>query len=174
MEPLQGAKVMRLLELARDLREAGNRALIFSQYVDFLHIVRGVFDKEGISYQYLDGSTPPAARMTAVDEFQAGNGDFFLISLKAGGTGLNLTAANYVILTDPWWNPAVEEQAADRVHRIGQSQPVTLYRMITSDTVEERVLELHARKKKSSDEILSESESSGVTVQELMSLFGNR
>ncbi|MBQ9368874.1 MAG: DEAD/DEAH box helicase [Victivallales bacterium] len=174
MEPLQGAKVMRLLELARDLHEAGNRALIFSQYVDFLHIVRGVFDKEGISYQYLDGSTLPAARMTAVDEFQAGNGDFFLISLKAGGTGLNLTAANYVILTDPWWNPAVEEQAADRVHRIGQSQPVTLYRMITSDTVEERVLELHARKKKSSDEILSESESSGVTVQELMSLFGNR
>ncbi len=174
MEPLQGAKVMRLLELAHDLREAGNRALIFSQYVDFLHIVRGVFDKEGISYQYLDGSTPSAARMTAVDDFQAGNGDFFLISLKAGGTGLNLTAANYVILTDPWWNPAVEEQAADRVHRIGQSQPVTLYRMITSDTVEERVLELHARKKKSSDEILSESESSGVTVQELMSLFGEQ
>ncbi len=174
MEPLEGAKVMRLLELARDLREAGNRALIFSQYVDFLHIVRDIFDKEGISYQYLDGSTPPAARMTAVDEFQAGNGDFFLISLKAGGTGLNLTAANYVILTDPWWNPAVEEQAADRVHRIGQSQPVTLYRMITSDTVEERVLELHARKKKSSDEILSESESSGVSVQELMALFGER
>ena len=111
--------------------------------------------------------------MKAVDDFQNGQGDFFLISLKAGGTGLNLTAASYVILTDPWWNPAVEQQAADRVHRIGQQQPVTIYRMISSDTVEEKVLELHARKKMSSEEILSETESTTVTVEELMSLFGH-
>ena len=109
--------------------------------------------------------------MKAVDDFQTGQGDFFLISLKAGGTGLNLTAASYVILTDPWWNPAVEQQATDRIHRIGQTQPVTIYRRIASGTVEEKVLELHARKRKSSKEILSESESTGVTIAELMSLF---
>ena len=171
--PMEGAKLQRLMELVHELRDAGNRTLIFSQYVDFLHLIRNVFDKEQITYQYLDGSTPPAARMKAVDDFQNGQGDFFLISLKAGGTGLNLTAASYVILTDPWWNPAVEQQAADRVHRIGQQQPVTIYRMISSDTVEEKVLELHARKKMSSEEILSETESTTVTVEELMSLFGH-
>ena len=169
--PEEGAKLQRLMELVHELRDAGNRTLVFSQYVDFLHLIRNVFDKEQITYQYLDGSTPAAARMKAVDDFQNGQGDFFLISLKAGGTGLNLTAASYVILTDPWWNPAVEQQAADRVHRIGQQQPVTIYRMISSGTVEEKVLELHARKKMSSEEILSETESTTVTVEELMSLF---
>ena len=172
LEVLQeGSKIQRLMELVHELREAGNRTLIFSQYVDFLQLVRGIFNHERIPYQYLDGSTPPAARMKAVDDFQMGQGDFFLISLKAGGTGLNLTAASYVILTDPWWNPAVEQQAADRVHRIGQTQPVTIYRLIASNTVEEKVLELHARKRMSSEEILSESESTGVTIEELMSLF---
>ena len=171
--PVEGAKLQRLMELVHELRDAGNRTLIFSQYVDFLHLIRNVFDKEQITYQYLDGSTSAAARMKAVDDFQNGQGDFFLISLKAGGTGLNLTAASYVILTDPWWNPAVEQQAADRVHRIGQQQPVTIYRMIDSGTVEEKVLELHARKKMSSEEILSETESTTVTVEELMSLFGH-
>ena len=169
--PEEGAKLQRLMELVHELRDAGNRTLIFSQYVDFLHLIRDVFDHERISYQYLDGSTSAAARMKAVDDFQNGQGDFFLISLKAGGTGLNLTAASYVILTDPWWNPAVEQQAADRVHRIGQQQPVTIYRLISSGTVEEKVLELHARKKMSSEEILSETESTTVTVEELMSLF---
>lgn len=171
--PEEGAKLQRLMELVHELRDAGNRTLVFSQYVDFLHLIRNVFDKEQITYQYLDGSTSAAARMKAVDDFQNGQGDFFLISLKVGGTGLNLTAASYVILTDPWWNPAVEQQAADRVHRIGQQQPVTIYRMIASGTVEEKVLELHARKKMSSEEILSETESTTVTVEELMSLFGH-
>ena len=159
------------MELVHELRDAGNRSLVFSQYVDFLHLIRDVFDQERISYQYLDGSTSAAARMKAVDDFQNGQGDFFLISLKTCGTGLNLTAASYVILTDPWWNPAVEQQAADRVHRIGQQQPVTIYRLIASGTVEEIVLQLHARKKMSSEEILSETESTTVTLEELMFLF---
>ena len=159
------------MELVEDLRTAGNKALVFSQYVDFLHLIRDEFDRRAISYQYLDGSTPLPARAKAVNDFQAGNGDFFLISLKAGGTGLNLTAASYVILADPWWNPAVETQAADRVHRIGQTHPVTLYRLIVSDTVEEKVLELHKRKKQTSEDILDATESTAISIEELMSLF---
>ena len=95
----------------------------------------------------------------------------FLISLKAGGMGLNLTAANYVLLLDPWWNPAVENQAADRVHRIGQKNPVTVYRLIASDTVEERVLELHKEKKSIAEDVLDGAASTALTPDELMRLF---
>ncbi|MBQ7179560.1 MAG: DEAD/DEAH box helicase [Victivallales bacterium] len=168
---IAASKMQRLMELVEDLRAAGNKALVFSQYVDFLHIIKDEFDRRKISYQYLDGSTPLPARAKAVNDFQEGQGDFFLISLKAGGTGLNLTAASYVILADPWWNPAVENQAADRVHRIGQTHPVTLYRLITSDTVEEKVLELHKRKQRTSEDILDATESTTITIEELMSLF---
>ena len=168
---IAASKMQRLMELVEDLRAAGNKALVFSQYVDFLHIIKDEFDKRNISYQYLDGATPLPARAKAVNDFQEGQGDFFLISLKAGGTGLNLTAASYVILADPWWNPAVENQAADRVHRIGQTHPVTLYRLITSDTVEEKVLELHKRKQRTSEDILDATESTTITIEELMSLF---
>jgi len=93
-------------------------------------------DSMGVSYQYLDGSTPAKKRKTIVEAFQDGHGDVFLISLKAGGTGLNLTAADYVIHMDPWWNPAVEDQATDRAHRIGQSRPVNVYRFISQGTVD--------------------------------------
>ena len=95
----------------------------------------------------------------------------FLVSLKAGGMGLNLTAANYVLLLDPWWNPAVENQAADRVHRIGQKNPVTVYRLIASDTVEERVLELHKEKKSIAEDVLDGAASTALTPDELMRLF---
>ena len=114
----------------------------------------------GIRCLYLDGETPPKRRIELVDEFNGGEGQVFLISLKAGGMGLNLTAANYVVLLDPWWNPAVENQAADRVHRIGQHLPVTVYRLICKDTIEEKVVNLHAKKAALSEDVLSGGASS--------------
>jgi SNF2 family DNA or RNA helicase len=108
--------------------------------------VRSELADAGITALYLDGSTPAPARKQLIDRFQAGEGDVFLISLKAGGTGINLTAADYVIHLDPWWNPAVETQAVDRAHRIGQPNPVVVYRYVSAGTIEEKVMELKARK----------------------------
>jgi SNF2 family DNA or RNA helicase len=149
------------MELIAELRDGRHRALVFSQFVDVLTLVRARLDAQGISYQYLDGSTPPPRRTAAVDAFQSGDGDVFLISLKAGGFGLNLTAADYVIHVDPWWNPAVEAQASDRAHRIGQTRPVTVYRLIASGTIEERIVELHQKKRELATSLLDESHFSG-------------
>ena len=165
------AKMDALTELLGNLRENGHRALVFSQFTDYLAIVRRMVDAQGWTHCYLDGQTPSAERAHLVDAFQRGEGDFFLISLKAGGTGLNLTAANYVILLDPWWNPAVESQAADRAHRIGQKNPVTVYRLIAADTVEERVLELHREKKALAEDVLGDAGSAALTPEQLMGLF---
>lgn len=154
------AKLERLCELLEGLRANNHRALVFSQFVDCLAIVRRALDERGWTYKYLDGATPKAEREREVAAFQSGEGDFFLISLKAGGMGLNLTAANYVVLLDPWWNPAVENQAADRVHRIGQHLPVTVYRLICKDTIEEKVVNLHAKKAALSEDVLSGGASS--------------
>ncbi len=165
------AKMDALLELLASLRENRHRALVFSQFTDYLAIVRGEIDRQGWTHLYLDGQTPAAERERLVDSFQRGDGDFFLISLKAGGMGLNLTAANYVILLDPWWNPAVENQAADRVHRIGQKNPVTVYRLIASDTVEERVIDLHREKQAMVEDVLDGASSAALTPDQLMSLF---
>jgi SNF2 family DNA or RNA helicase len=141
------AKLELLMSLIEELREGEHRALVFSQFVKHLTVVRESLDQLGISYQYLDGSTPAKERQVRVDSFQDGEGDLFLISLKAGGTGLNLTGADYVIHLDPWWNPAVEDQATDRAHRIGQDRPVTVYRLVAENTIEEQILELHADKR---------------------------
>ncbi len=141
------AKLDALVELVHDLRAENHRALIFSQFTSHLHIVRETLDEAGVKYQYLDGSSTSKQRQAAVDAFQSGEGDVFLISLKAGGTGLNLTAADYVIHLDPWWNPAVEDQATDRAHRIGQTRPVTVYKLVAKDTIEEKILSLHDRKR---------------------------
>ena len=141
------AKLQLLTTLVDELREGEHRALVFSQFVKHLSVIREVFDANGIQYQYLDGSTPAKERQRRVDAFQQGEGDLFLISLKAGGTGLNLTAADYVIHLDPWWNPAVEDQATDRAHRIGQDRPVTVYRLVAQGTIEEQILQLHADKR---------------------------
>lgn len=141
------AKLELLLSLVDELRDGDHRALVFSQFVKHLTVVREVLDKRGIPYQYLDGSTPSHERQRRVDAFQNGEGDLFLISLKAGGTGLNLTAADYVLHLDPWWNPAVEDQATDRAHRIGQERPVTVYRLVAERTIEEQILQLHADKR---------------------------
>ena len=100
--------------------------------------MREHLETKGVSFQYLDGSTSAPKRKKAVNDFQAGKGDLFLISLKAGGAGLNLTAADYVIHMDPWWNPAVEDQASDRAHRMGQTRPVTIYRLISKNTIEDK------------------------------------
>ena len=107
-----------------------------------------------------------------MEAFQAGRGDVFLISLKAGGSGLNLTGADYVIHLDPWWNPAVEDQATDRAHRIGQTRPVTVYRLVSKDSIEEKILSLHAAKRTLSADILEDSEAAGVLGEdELMALI---
>ena len=170
-EVASGAKLEALMELLRDLKGANHRVLVFSQFTDFLAIVEARVRQEGLTYQYLDGTTPPQERERRVAAFQRGEGDLFLMSLKAGGTGLNLTAANYVVLLDPWWNPAVEDQAADRAHRIGQRNPVTVYRLIAADTVEERVLELHREKKELARDVLDGTASAALTPETLMKLF---
>lgn len=141
------AKLDLLLSLVEELREGNHRALIFSQFVKHLSLIRQALDDREVQYQYLDGATPAKERQRRVDAFQDGEGDLFLISLKAGGTGLNLTGADYVIHLDPWWNPAVEDQATDRAHRIGQERPVTVYRLVTEGTIEEQILALHADKR---------------------------
>ncbi len=130
-----------------ELKDEGHRVLVFSQFVQHLQLIRQMLDEEKITYQYLDGSTPADQRAREVDAFQNGDATAFLISLKAGGTGLNLTAADYVIHMDPWWNPAVEDQATDRAHRIGQTKPVIVYRIIAQGTIEEEILKLHDTKR---------------------------
>ncbi len=156
--PAPSAKVQAFARLCADLVANHHKALVFSQFVDFLHLLKVVLDQEGIAYQYLDGSTPAAERTRRVNAFQAGEGDLFLISLKAGGFGLNLTAADYVVITDPWWNPAAEDQAMGRAHRIGQLRPVTVYRLVTAGTVEERIVALHQDKRALAEGILEDGE----------------
>ena len=152
--------------------ENRHKALVFSQFVDHLAIIRATLDEAGVLYQYLDGSTPAKERKRRVDAFQAGTGDVFLISLKAGGLGINLTAADYVIHMDPWWNPAVEDQASDRAHRIGQQRPVTIYRLVTKDTIEEKIVELHRHKRDLADDLLEGGEMSGkMSARELLKLI---
>jgi superfamily II DNA or RNA helicase len=152
------AKSELLIEELRDVLESGHRALIFSQFTSFLTIVRRMLDAEKIPYLYLDGKTRD--RQSLVEEFQSDDGPpLFLISLKAGGLGLNLTNADYIFLLDPWWNPAVEAQAIDRAHRIGRLRPVVAYRLIARDTVEEKILELQARKRELAESIISEDNS---------------
>jgi len=152
---LVGAKVQEFERLAQELVAGRHKALVFSQFTDFLALLRERLDAAGLSYQYLDGSTPAAQRTQRVAAFQAGDGDFFLISLKAGGFGLNLTMADYVIIADPWWNPAAEDQASGRAHRIGQQRPVTVYRLVTQGSIEDRIVALHHSKRALADGVLA-------------------
>ena len=122
---------------------------------------------------YLDGSTPIKERQSMVEAFQSGKGQVFLISLKAGGLGLNLTGANYVIHLDPWWNPAIEQQATDRAYRIGQSQKVTVYHLIAEHTIEEKMLRMHQTKQSLADSLLEGTNMSHkLTTQDLLELLG--
>ena len=171
---IPSSKLAVFSETLEELLQNRHKALVFSQFVGHLSIIRNYLDEARIKYQYLDGSTPTAQRKKAIDAFQAGEGDVFLISLKAGGVGLNLTAADYVIHLDPWWNPAVEDQASDRAHRIGQQRPVTIYRLVTRDTVEDKIVRMHSRKRDLADSLLKGSDISGkISAEELLELIRN-
>ena len=145
-EAISSAKVDLFLDLIDELVSEGHRALVFSSFTKFLSKIEERLTERQITYQYLDGRTRD--RAAKVKAFQNGTDPLFLISLKAGGVGLNLTAADYVIILDPWWNPAAEDQAADRAYRIGQDKPVMVYRIVTVDSIEERVLRLQEEKRR--------------------------
>ena len=156
----------------KELLNNNHKALVFSQFVGHLKIIQEHLDNQKISYQYLDGSTSISKRKERINSFQSGEGDVFLISLKAGGAGLNLTAADYVIHMDPWWNPAVEDQASDRAHRIGQERPVTVYRLVVKDSIEEQIVALHKQKRDLADSLLEGADSAGkVSAEELLNLL---
>ncbi|MBL8855524.1 MAG: DEAD/DEAH box helicase [Planctomycetaceae bacterium] len=169
---IECSKLKLFSETVDELLAGGHKALVFSQFVDYLAILRQELERKKIAYQYLDGSTPAAKRKTSVEAFQAGEGDLFLISLKAGGSGLNLTAADYVLHMDPWWNPAVEDQASDRAHRMGQQRPVTIYRFITEGTIEHKIQQLHGTKRDLADSLLEGTDQSGkLSAEELLALL---
>jgi len=154
----KSAKLDTLIPRLVEIAEEGHKALVFSQFTSFLAIVKKRLDKEKIKYEYLDGKTKD--RQARVDKFQSDPKlKVFLISLKAGGVGLNLTAADYVFLLDPWWNPAVEAQAIDRTHRIGQTRQVFACRLIAKDTVEEKVLQLQQGKRELAEAIIGQDNS---------------
>jgi SNF2 family DNA or RNA helicase len=168
---LPSAKVDALLEQLPDVTDNGHRALIFSQFTGFLDVVRRRLDAEGVEYCYLDGTTRD--RATVLKRFKEGNAPVFLISLKAGGFGLNLTEADYCFLLDPWWNPATEAQAVDRIHRIGQSRNVMVYRLIAKDTIEQKVMALKARKAELFASVMDEGNAfgAGLDADDIRGLF---
>jgi SNF2 family DNA or RNA helicase len=165
------AKVERLVEALEDAAADGHKALVFSQWTSLLDKVEPHLTRAGLGFTRLDGSTRDRAAVVSSFQDEAGP-PVMLISLKAGGTGLNLTAADHVFLIDPWWNPAVEEQAADRAHRIGQDKPVLVYRLVAKDTVEERILELQAKKRLLADSALGDaSQAAAITREDLLALL---
>ena len=168
---LPSGKIDAMVEQLRDVIAGGHRALVFSQFTGFLGHVRARLDAEGIQYCYLDGRTRDRAEV--LDRFKNGSAPVFLISLKAGGFGLNLTEADYCFLLDPWWNPATEAQAVDRTHRIGQTRNVMVYRLIAKDTIEERVLALQARKADLFASVIDEGNvfGSGLRAEDIRELF---
>jgi len=166
------SKLRRLLELLEELRAEGHRVLVFSQFTSHLGLVREALDRAGFASLYLDGGTPARQRATLIEAFQAGEAEVFLISLKAGGTGINLTNADYVIHLDPWWNPAVEDQATDRAHRIGQTRPVTVFRLITRGTIEEQIVAMHHDKRALVSGVLDGTDVAGrLTTDDLLALL---
>ncbi|GEE03493.1 DNA helicase [Gordonia spumicola] len=170
---VKSAKIEYLAEQLPILLDEGHSALVFSSFTGFLKLVAARLDKAGIAYSYIDGSTPVTRRGEQITEFTSGSTRVFLISLKAGGFGLNLTAADYCFLADPWWNPAAEAQAVDRAHRIGQHRAVTVYRMASVDTIEDKVLELQNRKRELFSALIDEGEafSGAVSADDVRALF---
>ena len=160
-------KIDALIELVHQSIEGKHKVLVFSQFTSILKNISKVLKENNISYSYLDGSISSSDRMKMVNEFNDGNKNIFLISLKAGGTGLNLTSADIVIHFDPWWNPAVEDQATDRAHRIGQKNAVEVIKFISNDTIEEKILELQNSKRELIDKVLSNDLSSDAFLNRL-------
>lgn len=170
---IPSGKVDTFLELVNNIIENEHRALVFSQFTSMLSILKEKLDDMGIEYFYLDGNTPPRDRFKYTEQFNNGERSLFLISLKAGGTGLNLTGADVVIHFDPWWNPSVMEQATDRAHRIGQQKIVQVFNLITENTIEEKILELCMKKKGLVEKVMTNdpSELKGITAKELLSIL---
>jgi SNF2 family DNA or RNA helicase len=169
---IPSSKLSVFLELVNELSANKHRALVFSQFTSHLSLVKDALDSKNIDYLYLDGSTPIKQRGKLVKDFQHGQVSLFLISLKAGGLGLNLTAADFVIHLDPWWNPAVEDQATDRAHRIGQSRPVTVYRIVAKNTIEEKIIQLHNTKREMAESILQGNDApSKLSINEMIQLL---
>jgi superfamily II DNA or RNA helicase len=167
-------KLNALREIVSEAAQGGHRVLVFSQFVEMLQLIKSTMDEDKITYEYLDGSTKD--RQARVDHFNDDDSvNVFLISLKAGGTGLNLTGADTVVHFDPWWNPAVEDQATDRAHRIGQSKVVTVYRLIAKGTVEEKILQLSDKKRTLMENVLSTEGTAlkGLTKADLDELFSD-
>ncbi|WP_431804222.1 SNF2 helicase associated domain-containing protein [Halobacillus andaensis] len=169
----ESGKLEQLKELMNDLKAGGHRVLIFSQFASMLKILHEEISTEGVSSFYLDGGTKSEERVEMVERFNSGEKDAFFISLKAGGTGLNLTGADTVILYDLWWNPAIEEQAAGRAHRIGQEKAVQVIRMISEGTIEERIFQLQQKKRDLVDQIIQPGESmlTSLSEEEIRELF---
>jgi SNF2 family DNA or RNA helicase len=165
------AKIEALLEQIADVAGGGHRALVFSQFTRFLKLVRSSLEEAGVDCCYLDGST--TNRAAVISSFKEGTAPVFLISLKAGGFGLNLTEADYCFLLDPWWNPATEAQAVDRTHRIGQTRHVMVYRLISGGTIEEKVAALAARKAELFTSVMDSDGAFGssLTADDIRSLF---
>jgi SNF2 family DNA or RNA helicase len=169
----QSAKLEMLFEILDDSLEGKHRILLFSQFTGMLAVIKQELNKRGIRYFYLDGATDAEERMKMVKAFNGGENSIFLISLKAGGTGLNLTGADVVIHYDPWWNPAVEDQATDRAYRIGQRNPVQVLKLITKGTIEEKIYQLQQKKKELINSVIQPGESflAKMSEQEIKSLF---
>ncbi|CAB4906426.1 unannotated protein [freshwater metagenome] len=170
-DSVRSDKTEAFLEHLREVLAEGHRVLVFSQFTGYLARIRAQLDAEGIGYAYLDGST--RQRPAVIASFTEGEVPVFLISLKAGGFGLNLTAADYVFVLDPWWNPAAEAQAVDRAHRIGQTRNVMVYRLVAKDTIEEKVMALKARKQAIFDQVVDEDGvlSAPLTAEDIRGLF---
>jgi non-specific serine/threonine protein kinase len=158
LQHISSCKYDLLKDILPEIFSEGYKTIIFSQFIGSLTKIESYLSKEKYKYSYLDGSTKN--RETQINNFQTNPAvKAFLVSLKAGGTGLNLTAASYVILFDPWWNPAVERQAVDRAHRIGQQKKVTAYRLIVKDTIEEKIMKMQEDKKKLAENLITEESS---------------
>ena len=161
------------MELLENGTRAGHKILLFSQFTSMLDVIAGRLSKEKIRFYMLTGATPKGRRMQMVSDFHKDDVMVFLISLKAGGTGLNLTAADVVIHYDPWWNAAAQDQATDRAHRMGQENQVTVFRLVTSHTVEENILKLQERKRDLADSVVTEGTGSfaGLTREDLLAML---
>jgi SNF2 family DNA or RNA helicase len=171
----ESAKTDLLMSMLDELIDEGKKILLFSQFTEMLGLIEIELNKRGIRYVKLTGRT--RKRDDVIDTFQHGEVPLFLISLKAGGTGLNLTAADTVIHYDPWWNPAVENQASDRAHRIGQTKPVFIYKLVASNTVEEKIMDMQKNKQQLADQTINQTERtalSGLTSDDILSLFAGQ
>ncbi|WP_110113334.1 DEAD/DEAH box helicase [Bacillus sp. CGMCC 1.16541] len=162
----ESSKLEQLMDITENAVANGKRLLIFSQFTSMLHIIRNHLTQKGLSFFYLDGQTPSQQRVEMANRFNEGEHDIFLISLKAGGTGLNLTGADTVILYDLWWNPAIEEQAAGRAHRMGQKNVVQVIKLIAQGTIEERIYELQQKKKELIEQVIQPGETMLTSLSE--------